>query len=159
MAYLNTLNNYHLVQQLLLFRHHDQQLHDRNHKGPQRIELHQYQSHLTVTKYRSKLSITPTYQKEKKKKKLSLQVYIKNWWKLNAIISPKKARKQCSFQIEIILRHTNHLLITETVHIYQKTITLFQTIHKERERERERENTCTQKKIVLYFYTRKHICS
>ena len=56
MAYLNTLNNYHLVQQLLLFCHHDQQLHDRNHKGPQRIRLHQYQSHLTVTKYRSKLS-------------------------------------------------------------------------------------------------------
>ena len=79
------------------------------------------------TKYHSYLS---------KKKKLSLQVYIKNWWKLNAIISPKKARKLCSFQIEIILRHTNHLLITKIVHIFQKTITLFQTIQRGREIER-----------------------
>ena len=82
------------------------------------------------TKYHSYLS------KKKKKKKLSLQVYIKNRWKLNAIISLKKARKLCSFQVEIILRHTNHLLITKTVHIFQKTITLFQTILRGREIER-----------------------
>ena len=145
MAYLNTLNNYHLVQQLLLFCHHDQQLHDRNHKGPQRIELHQYQSHLTVTKYRSKLSITPSVHKKLMKVKCNNLT--------------KRTRKLCLFQIDIFLRHTNHLRITDTVHIYQKTITLFKTIHKERERERERERTCTQKKIVLYFYTRKHICS
>ena len=81
------------------------------------------------TKYHSYLS-------KKKKKKLSLQVYIKNRWKLNAIISLKKARKLCSFQIEIILRHTNHLLITKIVHIFQKTITLFQTIQRGREIER-----------------------
>ena len=139
-AYLNTLNNHHLVQQLLLFCHHYQQLHDRNHKGPQRIELHQYQSHLTVTKYRSKLSITPSVHKKLMKVKCNNLT--------------KRTRKLCLFQIDIFLRHTNHLRITDTVHIYQKSITLFQTIHTH-----ARAHAHTQKKIVLYFYTRKDNCS
>lgn len=47
----STSNSYHLVLQLLLFFHHDQQLHGRSHKGHQRIELHQYQSHPAVIIY------------------------------------------------------------------------------------------------------------
>lgn len=50
-CYITTLNSPHLVQQLLLFCHHDQQLHSRNHKDLQRIGLHQYQLHLAVTTY------------------------------------------------------------------------------------------------------------
>lgn len=47
----NTSNSYHQVLQLLLFFHHDQQLHGRNHKGRQRIELHQCQSRPAVIIY------------------------------------------------------------------------------------------------------------
>lgn len=43
-----TSNSHRLVQKLLLFCHRDQQLHGRNHKGPQRIELHRYQSRRAV---------------------------------------------------------------------------------------------------------------
>ena len=148
MAYLNTLDNYHLVQQLLLFRHHDQQLHDRNHKGPQRIELHQYQSHLTVTKYRSKLSITPTYQK--KKKTITPSVH-KKLMKVKCNNLTKKSQK--TMLISNWDNSQTHKPLThywDSAHLPKNNNVISNNTQRERERETEHMHTKENSFVILY---------